>query len=192
MGGAHRGLVSALLRHSTALLSFVAVMALTGCAGKDEAGQIRNAAKPASELRLIVAQEEVSLPLEMMDVFLVEDDAYPETFEMRGPGVVLVGEFPLDVRVGYEANLAALRGRDIALQSSGGGRGQAQASILTLPGRVPLAVLGGWFVVEETTGPREGVKGDGTLSGRITIQVQDESGATTLEGDFSVQATTWG
>ena len=58
--------------------------------------------------------------------------------------------------------------------------------------RAPLAVVGGSFVVDETTGPREGVKGDGTLSGRIAIQVQDASGVTTLQGYFSVPATTWG
>jgi len=175
-----------------ALLSFLAVMAWAGCAGKDEAGQAGDAGRLTSELRLIVAQQEVSLPLEMMDIFLVEGQAYPETFEIRGPGLLLVGEFPLYLHVGYEANLAVLRGRDIALQPSGGGRGQSQASILTLPGRTPLAVLGGWFMVEETTGPREGVKGDGTLSGHISIEVQDESGVKTLEGEFSVQAVTWG
>ena len=192
MGGVHRGRVSVLLRRSMALLSFLAVMAWAGCAGKDEAGQAGDAGRLTSELRLIVAQQEVSLPLEMMDIFLVEGQAYPETFEIRGPGLLLVGEFPLYLHVGYEANLAVLRGRDIALQPTGGGRAQPQASILTLPGGAPLAVVGGSFVVDETTGVREGVKGDGTLSGRIAIQVQDASGVTVLQGHFSVQATTWG
>ena len=196
MGGACRDLASALMRHSTAVVSLLAVMVLVGCVGKDEAGRSGDAATPTSELRLTVGQEEVSLPLEMMDIFLVEDLAYAETFAMRGPGVLLVGEFPLDIHVDYEANLEALAGREIMLQSSGGKRGsqygQPQASTLTLPGRAPLAVVGGSFVVDETTGPREGVKGDGTLSGRIAIQVQDASGVTTLQGHFSVPVTTWG
>jgi len=196
MGGAHRGIVTALMRYTTALLSFIAVMVLVGCASKDEAGQAGDAGRLTSELRLVVGQEEVSLPLEMMDIFLVEGQAYPETFAMRGPRVLLVGEFPLDIHVDYEGNLEALVGREIIVQSSGGERGseygQPQASTLTLPGRAPLAVLGGSFVVDETTGPREGVKGDGTLSGRIGIQVQDASGVTTLQGHFAVQATTWG
>jgi len=196
MEGAHHGLASALMRRSAACLSLLAVTALAGCAGRDEAPQAGEAGKLTSELRLIVGQEEVSLPLEMMDIFLVEDEAYPESFEMRGPGVLLVGEFPRDVHVDYEANLAALHGREVAVQPSGGGRGsgygQPQASTLTLPGRAPLAVSGGSFVVDETTGPREGVKGDGTVSGRIAIQVQDASGVTMLQGYFSVPATTWG
>jgi hypothetical protein len=192
MGNAYRSRFSAWLHRSAALLSLIAVVALSGCAGKDGADQTDHSGKVTSELRLIVAREEVAIPLEMMDIFLVEDDAYPETFEMRGRGVLLVGEFPLDVHVGYEANLAALRGRDIALQPSGGGRGDPQASVLTLPGGRQLAVLGGWFVVDESSGPREGVKGDGVISGRISIQVQDEAGATTLEGSFCTQATTWG
>ena len=167
-------------------------MALVGCAGDEEADRAERLAQRTPALRLMVGQEEVTLPLEMMDIFLVEEYSYPETFEMRGPGVLLVGEFPLDVHVGYEANLEVLRGRDIALQPSGGGSFEPKASILKLPGGARLAVLGGRFMVDQSTGPREGVKGDGTLSGRISIQVQDASGLMTLEGDFSVPATTWG
>ncbi|UCH33820.1 MAG: hypothetical protein JSV65_14815 [Armatimonadota bacterium] len=196
MGRAYRRPFSAFARRSTVLLSFVAVIVLAGCAGKDDAGQTDRSATPTPELRLIVDDQEVAVPLEMMDIFLVEDDAYPETFEIRGPGVLLVGEFPLDVHVDYEADLGVLRGREIAIQASGGERGgqdgQPQQSILTLPGGVPLAVVGGWFVVDESTGPREGVRGDGSISGRISIQVQDEFGVNTLDGEFSVQATTWG
>lgn len=196
MAGVPRRLVSAPMHHGAAFLSLVALMALVGCAGNDGGSQAGDAGKLTSELRLIVGAEEVSLPLEMMDIFLVEDQSYPETFVMRGPGVLLVGEFPLDIHVDYEVNLEALVGREIMVQSSGGergsGYGEPQASTLTVPGRAPLAVVGGSFVVDETTGPREGVKGDGTLSGRIGIQVQDASGVTTLQGHFSVPATTWG
>jgi hypothetical protein len=192
MERACRGTFSAYVRQSAVLLPLVATIALVGCASNEEADRAARSGQPASELRLIVGQEEVALPLEMMDIFLVEEYAYPETFEMRGPGILLVGQFPLDVHVGYEANLEVLRGRDIALQPSGGGSFEPKASVLKLPGRARMAVLGGRFVVEQSTGPREGVKGDGTLSGRISIQVQGESGLTTLEGDFSVPATTWG
>jgi len=192
MERACRRTFGALARRSAVLLPLLATIALAGCSSNEEADRAQPSGRPASELRLIVAQEEVTLPLEMMDIFLAEDYAYPETFEMRGPGILLVGQFPLDVHVGYEANLEVLRGRDIALQPSGGGSFEPKASSLKLPGGARLAVLGGRFVVDESTGPREGVKGDGILSGRISIQVQDASGPTTLEGDFSVPATTWG
>lgn len=191
-GPSCRSLLRELPRGGAVFLSLLAVITLVGCGGGGSEGEPDRSAAPRPELRLMVAGEEVVVPLEMMDVFLVEDDSYPETFEIRGPGVLLVGAFPLDVHVDYEADLSKLEGHEVVLQSTGGGYGQPQTSKLTLPGGTAQAVIGGWFMVEASTGPQEGVKGDGTISGRISVQVQGEFGTTALSGTFAVPATTWG
>ncbi len=73
---------------------------LAGCSEGDPEEGPSEAARASWALTVKVDGADVKLPLEGMDVFLVEDEKkYPEIFEITGPSVALVGEFPLAAHV---------------------------------------------------------------------------------------------
>lgn len=148
--------------------------------------------RPVWELKLMTDHGEIRIPLEVMDVFVTDRDDLNEKFEIRGTGVTLVGEFPLDLRVGYGEKWEVLLGKTIQLKAHGGEPGAEKESTLALPGGNPMRVTGGSFVAEKQSGKYTGEGGDVTLSGRISIQVEDETGPKTLNGTFSVHSVTWG
>jgi hypothetical protein len=136
---------------------------------------------------------EVTLPLEAMNVYVTDNHEYPEHFEVLGVGITLVGECPLETRVDYEERWDVLIGKAIALSPRGGHPGEPREASVTLPGRPPMAVVEGSFVARRVSGDRPGKEGDKTLSGDVTIHVQDASGRTgTLSGTFAVHCITWG
>ena len=140
-----------------------------------------------SRLVFQVDGSEVELPVEVMDVYLVEDqDEYPETFQIRGDGLLLVGTFPNDLHVGYGEHWEQMVGRVINIVAEEDVRARPETSVITLPDAAEASVAGGQFIVEKLN---ESPRGDSLLSGKITLQVAQGKA---LEGTFTMIAKTWG
>lgn len=131
----------------------------------------------------------VQLPVERMDIYVIEDEDYPERFEIHGDGLTLVGT--LSAAVGYQERFEELIGRPIAITPSGGDPRETRYSVLRLDGRT-LAVRSGTFTVERVTGRWAGLEGDRTLWGRVELRVADPSGERVVTGKLAVHAVTWG
>jgi hypothetical protein len=127
-----------------------------------------------------------------MNVFLVENESYPESFEVLGNGLALVGDFPTDVHAGYGEKLQLLLGKTVYFSEKGGDPQEPEESTLTLPGKPAMKVLGGWFVAENFSGKQAGSTGDMALSGRITIRVQTDAGEKTIDETFAAHCVSWG
>lgn len=140
------------------------------------------------KLALIMEGKEVTCPLEVMDVFLVEDEgAYPETFYLKGTGVELAGSFPKDCHVGYGEEWSRILNKTITVEKKAnpGGEGEIKSHI-TVSGSV-LEIEDGSLTVEKIAG--RAPNGAGTvLEGKITLSVKGK----TIEGTFRVLAKTWG
>lgn len=168
---------------------------LSGCAlDEDHTAEIasdREKSKVDWKLEVEWAGSSQEMPIERMDIYLVEDEEYPEVFDIHGEDLALVGEFPLDLHVDYEEKLERLVGRPITIAPSGGDPGDLKQSFVTLGGmRVP--VLGGTFTVEKLSGKWEGSEGNKTVSGTIELRIPSADGETTVRGRFSSHAVTWG
>jgi hypothetical protein len=163
--------------------------ALAGCTDSNPSEGPSAATKASWALALRVDGAEVKAPLEILNVFLVEDEKrHPEVFEIVGPGVALVGEFPKDVHVGYEEGWKRLFGKAIPIAPRGGDPREPKESRVTLPDGRVLKISGGSFIAEKLTGKWAGSKGDRTLHGRVTLRVDGK----TIEGTLAVLAVTWG
>ncbi len=175
------------------LLSRIAL--LTGLAGLAACGEgdseegLSEKTRASWVLSLKVDGADVKLPLEGLEVYLVEDEKRPEIFQLRGPSVTLVGELPAGLHVGYEGKWERLFGKTVTILPRGGNPREPQNSQITLPGKPSFRVSGGSFVAEKTTGKAADKI---TIWGRVTLQVQGETGPLTLEGTFAAHAVTWG
>lgn len=163
---------------------------LGGCEKSTETGSVA----PPQEwaLDLTVDGAPVKLPLEIMDVFLVEEDQYPETFEMRGAGVTLVGQFPVTIHVDYGENWDRLVGQPIPISGMLDNPNVAPQSTLQLPDLGAAQVVGGSFSVDTVSGEFSGSDGNRTLSGTINLELQTSAGPKSVSGTFAVHAVTWG
>jgi hypothetical protein len=176
------------MRTTSAVLAILA-----GCSGDSDGDGPSAAVKASWTLTLRVDGADVALPLETMNVMLAEDpNVRPEVFEVLGPSVVLVGDFPKGLTVGYGENWAALFGKSIAISPRGGDPREPKDSRVEIPGKGAWRVLGGTLAPEKLTGRHAGSKGDRTLHGRISLRVDTGAGEATVEGRFAVQAVTWG
>jgi hypothetical protein len=165
---------------------------LTACGGGSDAETAaRDRARAKEEWKISVDEggTAAELALEQMDIYLTENDSYPEIWEMAGEGVVLVGQLPKDARVDYEEAFEKLVGRTIVVEAQGGDPRQPKSSAITLGG-VSVPVSGGFLVVEKVTGKWGGSEGDRTLHG--TVELQLAGGTRTARGKFAVHAVTWG
>ena len=142
-------------------------------------------------LSLEIDGQKIDLPLEQMDIYLVDseyEDEYPESFEILGPGVVLVGKFPMGTNVGYEENYSVLSGKPIAITAqTADARVEKRSSLMLSGGQV--MVDGGAFVVT-SIGKNEDAKTP--LTGSISLKLRTPSGEKTVKGTFKVRGTTWG
>jgi hypothetical protein len=135
---------------------------------------------------------EVSLPLEQMHIYLVEEeDQYPEVFEITGDGVTLVGSFPMDCHVGYDDNFAVLPGKTITIDAAGGARDD-KMSYVRLADGTRAFVTGGSLMAEKIEGKIDGMDGDRTLSGTFILRVRTGLGEEELSGRFAVHCYTLG
>jgi hypothetical protein len=131
----------------------------------------------------------VQLPLERMDIYVHEDEEYPEIFEINGPGVTLVGTLP--IVVGYDEEFGELVGKTIAFAPSGGDPGNPKYSQVSIDGRA-VPVSGGSFTVERVTGKWSGLEGDKTIWGTVQLRIPAAGGDRVVSGKLAVHAITWG
>jgi hypothetical protein len=134
----------------------------------------------------------VIIPLEVMNVYLVEDENYPEYFSIQGDGVVLGGDFPEGIHVGYDEQWKLLFGKSIVIGPRGGDPYDQQDSFIELSPGVRSRVAGGTLIFEKLSGRTAGSEGDLALTGRIMLIVETDAGAQNVMGTISVHCVTWG
>ena len=171
------------------------LLALLGTLGCSDAGGEDGPsadAKASWALVLKIDGADVRLPLEHLFVFLVEDETDSEIFEILGPGVALVGEFPADVHVGYGEDWPKIFGKTFGILEQGGDPREPKESHVVLPDGTRARVLDGTFTAERLTGKWAGLKGDRTLHGRVRLRLETPGGEKAVEGAFAAQAVTLG
>lgn len=173
-----------------AVLLLLAAVLIASCSSGDQGGQPKSGRNWG--LALDVDGAEYTVPSELMNVYLVEDENYPETFLIEGENLLLVGEFPLEVHVGYEEEWARLFGKPVTIRSSYDFRDGVRESYIRLPERTRYRVLDGSFAAGKLTGTYAGLEGDLTLHGTITLRVETPSGEKTLTGTFAFHCVSWG
>lgn len=157
---------------------------LAGCPGGGGGGGAAAIANFKQRLELQVDGKTVEVPLERLDVYLVEDESYSETFELVGPGVLLAGELP--VHVGYGDHWDKLVGKPVEVAAEGGDRASPEKSRLQLPGAAAPVPARGTFTIK---GVQSGWDAKVPLEGDIEVKLED---GRTLQGKLFVLGTTWG
>jgi len=188
-------LVTWLVRRGIWALVAIAVawIGSRGCGpGGDNSGVSAQAVAKAKlnwQLQLDWDGTTVQMPVERMDIYVMEDEEYPEIFDLSGEGVALVGTLP--VAVGYEEAFDRLMGKPIAILPSGGDPREIKYSHVTIDGR-SVPVSSGFFTVERVTGQWDGLEGDKTLWGTIELRVTGATGERVVTGKLAVHVVTWG
>ena len=167
----------------------IAIASLGACSsGKEKSA----ASKGAWELAFTYDGNEVTLPLEHLHVYLVDNEASdPEIFEMAGTGVALTGRIPMDTHVSYGEHWDVLFGKEIPIEASGG----ASEEIISygqLPDGTKAFVIDGALVPEKIEGKTSGLDGDLTLVGTFTMRVRTGMGEENIAGRFAVHCVTLG
>lgn len=160
-----------------------------GASGEAAAARDREQAKAGWLLKLEGFPS--ALALSRMDVFLTEDETAPEVFDIRGPGVRLVGMIPAEMQVGYGEAFDRLVGRSLAIDANGGDPSEPGVSSVTVDG-VTYPVAGGTFTIEKLSGKGDGSEGDRTLHGTVELRLLGAEGDRTVRGTMSVHVVTWG
>ena len=180
------------------MMAAALAFAIAGCGFSSDADLTASAAaaraKAQTNWKLQLESETgaANATLERMDIFLTEDeDNESEIFEIHGPDAVLVGVFPSDLHVGYEAAYERAVGRTIPIQPNGGDPGEPKSSWVRLEG-TPAPVSGGHITIEKVTGKWEGSEGDRTYWGTVELRVATSIGERTIRGKFAVNCVTWG
>jgi len=164
---------------------------LAGCANPAE--QV-NVDKSKWFLSLKVHGQTVTLPLDVMYVHLTDNDAYPESFEIKGPAVNLVGEFPLTLRIDYMERWEKTLFKEIKILN----RVRADyywiegPSTINLPGAPRRYISSGSFTVRKISGKMQGLNGDITLSGDIILNISVGDDIEKIIGTFSVHGVSLG
>jgi len=183
------------MRHAL-WIGAASLLALVGCGGSiggTDATVIANdRAKSSVDWKLVLEDNGNTsvLPIDRMDIYLTEDGS-PEIYEIHGPGVMLVGEFPRDVHVDYEEKFENLFGKTIQIQPNGGDPREPKNSSVVVSG-MGAPVVGGTIQFEKLTGKWEGSQGNKTLWGTIEVRIPGANGDRTVRGKFATHAVTWG
>jgi len=174
------------------------VVLLSGCAIEGDttadAAQAQAKARAHWKLALDFEGSTIEYPLEQMYIFIFDTDdpeRWPETFELSGDGITLVGSLPVDAQVGYGEELEHLVGKTVAIGTYGGDPHDQKYSTVRLAG-MPVPVTGGSITFQKRTGKWAGTDGDRTVWGTVRIQVQGADGIRTLEGAFAVHVISLG
>lgn len=176
--------------HWPAAALLLAFAVLPACS-KEE----KKAPEPVSRDWAVTLQRDgtgYKLPVKLMNVFLVEDESYPEKFRIEGEGLQLVGEIPVEVHIGYGVNWSVLIDRPVEIRGSYNFWGAEEPSYIQLPDLPRYEVIGGTLNVEKTSGTSAGVDGDLAIHGTITLKVKTALGEETLQGTFFIHGVTWG
>ena len=176
--------------YSLIFTSLVLTLLISACSSTDSGKPNRDPSQ--WKITLDVDGSDVSIPLKVMDVYLVEDKSYPEIYYIKGKGVHLLGEFPDGVHVGYGEKWDVLFDEMILISEQGDDPYNPRASEISLPGQPKLAVKDGYIVFSKLTGKYAGSSGDLTLHGTISLTVETSSGEKTFEGTISVHCVSWG
>lgn len=167
-----------------------------GCGGGSEEEDVakdRAAAAANWAVTLKVDGADLRLPLKVMHILLFKHDedarSHPSAFEIEGEGISLFGEIAPADDVGYGEKWEKLIGKTLKILSAGEFHRDRVESKLTLPGKPEAIISNGSMLVEKVTGKWSGSQGDKTLSGKITLTLQD---GRTLQGSFAVNAVTLG
>jgi len=181
------------MRSNICRLASAALIVLAfGCsngANEQQAAADREKASQTWKLELDGSSDQ--LALRKMDIYLTEDDDYPEIFEIVGDGVTLVGFFPMDLHVGYEEDFAKLIGKPIPFLPRGGDPREEKTSAVQMNG-LDYPVVGGTFTVEKITGKWAGSEGDKTVHGTLELKIPGADGERTVRGRFATNIITWG
>lgn len=169
----------------------LAVVVARGAVRSRQGGE--DAAPPVPELaqQIVLQGEEGQVPftVERLNVYLTEDEKYPEAFEFEGEDISLVGLLPTGLRVGYDDNWKALTGHTIPFSRSLDDATADSGSHLRIPGESLLPVTGGEFTIQEVG---EGADAKTPLAGEIRVRCLTPAGEREYRGTFRVRGTTWG
>ncbi|HSG30243.1 MAG TPA: hypothetical protein VLB82_01730 [Thermodesulfobacteriota bacterium] len=170
--------------------TFIINLLFSACSSGDSGKPNRDPSQ--WKITLDIDGEEVILPLKVMDVYLVEDENYPESYYIKGNGVSLLGNFPDGVHVGYGEKWDKLFDEIIQISEEGVDPYNTRASQISLPGNPDLLITDGYIVFSKLTGKYSGSSGDLTIHGTISLTVDSSGGEQTYEGTISVQCVSWG
>jgi hypothetical protein len=168
-----------------AWLAFVVVRAaVTKDGAEDTAPGVPD---PNQTIVLQAAGGEIPFTIERLNLFLVEDEADPESFEFAGEGIRLVGQIPVNLHVGYNENWNVLIGKPISFSASDAA--MEAVSEIHLPGEAACPVTGGAFTIHSAG---ESDNAQTPLSGELWLRCATPAGERVLRGTFEVKGTTWG
>jgi len=146
---------------------------------------------PAEPQVVVLQGEDGDIPftVQRLNVYLVDNENYPESFEFEGDGLTLTGSIPVQRRVGYGENWRALVGTTIPFACGfDGNSGQAVATV-QMPGGPAMRVVSGAFTVQEVG---ETYDARTPLAGQLWLRCRTAAGEQEFHGTFRVQGTTWG
>jgi len=175
----------------------ILALCLASCGGseEEEANKAHAAAKATWCFVLKVDGADVRIPISEMNILLYKDEEYarqhPSPFQIKGEGVLLIGEIPPDASPGYDEKIENLVGKTLPIKSTGEYHHEGTIeSKITLPGKPEIGILSGSLIGEKKTGKWAGSEnGDKTLHGKVKLTLSD---GRTIEGTFSVHAIIWG
>jgi hypothetical protein len=184
------------LRWALGLLGLAGAALSAGCGTSTQvdarAAEARAAALPSWKIEFEWAGATVQGSLERMDIFVVENEnLYPEVFQIVGDDAVLVGEFPMNVHVGYGEDWKQLFGVPIAISASGGDPREPKTSWVRMNG-MQIPISGGTITFDKITGKWDGSEGDKTLWGTIELRIPGADSDRTVTGRIATHAVTWG
>lgn len=146
---------------------------------------------PETVQEIVLQHEQGSVPftVDRLNVYLTEDEKYPESFEFEGDDISLVGTIPITLHVGYGGNWRTLVGQTISLSRSIDDSSVDSGSYIRIPGESLVPVIGGEFTVREVG---EGEDAKTPLAGDIRLRCMTPAGEREYRGTFQVKGTTWG
>jgi len=177
-------------------LTFLALL-IAGCGGSEEeqANKDHAAARATWSFVFKIDGADVRIPLSEMNILLFKDEDYakehPSPLQIKGEGVLLMGEVPPEASPGYSEKIEKLVGKTLPIRTSGDFHHEGTLeSKITLPGKPEIGIISGELIGEKVTGKWSGsVNGDKTLHGKVKLMLRD---GRVIEGTFSVHAITWG
>lgn len=144
----------------------------------------------AKEGNLTFEGESAPFKVSTMNVFLVEDDSSPETFDIEGSKVRLAGTFPSGVKIGYEENFESILNKAIKIESKVNAGGEEVESYLEIGG-ARHTVTSGELTLTKVLGPSPDGAGK-IVEGTLSLSTTGPSGAKSVKGKFQILAKSWG
>jgi hypothetical protein len=164
------------------LIAFLSVLLVLGGCSDDS----------PDVLALELDGKTIELKLEKMDIFLVDKEHEidtAESFEMIGPEVIICGQFPLKMHVGYGEKYEVLKGKAVTVTKGNTDLREPKRSSVMMPENGQMLVEGGTLIVDKIS---DGDDARTPLRGTLQLRLKTAVGERTVRGTFKVKATTWG